>query len=207
MQSNPKLRSPAAVPLAVAGAFALATAAWAAEPSASSSAPQVHQAEVAGAADVTAQVKAGETVYQTVCLACHQADGKGLPGAFPPLAGSDYLLGDKERAVGVVLRGLEGEVVVNGVKYNSVMPAMTQLSDKEIADVADLRPQYLGKPGRLGDARHRSPRSARRSPPSRRRPIRRPSIRRRRPSSSTRAHPRRWAPRARRSASRRAPPT
>ena len=98
MQLNPKLRSPAAVPLAVAGALALATAAWAAEPSASASAPQVHQAEVAGAAGIGAQVKAGESVYQTVCLACHQADGKGLPGAFPPLAGSDYLLGDKDRA-------------------------------------------------------------------------------------------------------------
>jgi nitrite reductase (NO-forming)/hydroxylamine reductase len=147
MQFISKLRSPAAVPLAVAGALAIATAAWAAEPSAGSSAPQVHQAEVAGAADVTAQVKAGETVYQTVCLACHQADGKGLQGAFPPLAGSDYLLGDKERAVGVVLRGLQGEVVVNGVKYNSVMPAMTQLSDQEIADVVTYALNTWGNKG------------------------------------------------------------
>ena len=69
MQFISKLRSPAAVPLAVAGALAIATVAWAAEPSASSSAPQVHQAEVAGAAGIAAQVKTGETVYQTVCLA------------------------------------------------------------------------------------------------------------------------------------------
>ena len=147
MQFIAKLRSPAAVPLAVAGALALATAAWAAEPSASSSAPQVHQAEVAGAAGIAAQVKAGESVYQTVCLACHQADGKGLPGAFPPLAGSDYLLGDKDRAVGVVVRGLEGEVVVNGVKYNSVMPAMTQLSDQEIADALTYAMNSWGNQG------------------------------------------------------------
>ncbi len=147
MQFIPKLRSPAAVPLAVAGALALATAAWAAEPSVSSSAPQVHQAEVAGAAGIAAQVKAGESVYQTVCLACHQADGKGLPGAFPPLAGSDYLLGDKDRAVGVVVRGLEGEVVVNGVKYNSVMPAMTQLSDQEIADALTYAMNSWGNQG------------------------------------------------------------
>ncbi len=147
MQFNPKLRSPAAVPLAVAGAVALATAAWAAEPSASASAPQVHQAEVAGAAGIAAQVKAGESVYQTVCLACHQADGKGLPGAFPPLAGSDYLLGDKDRAVGVVVRGLEGEIVVNGVKYNSVMPAMTQLSDQEIADALTYSMNSWGNQG------------------------------------------------------------
>jgi nitrite reductase (NO-forming)/hydroxylamine reductase len=147
MQSIPKLRSPAAVPLAIAGVFALATAAWAVEPSASASAPQVHQAEVAGAAGIAAQVKAGESVYQTVCLACHQADGKGLPGAFPPLAGSDYLLGDKDRAVGVVVRGLEGEVVVNGVKYNSVMPAMTQLSDQEIADALTYAMNSWGNQG------------------------------------------------------------
>jgi len=147
MQFIPKLRSPAVVPLAVAGALALATTAWAAEPSTSSSAPQVHQAEVAGAAGIAAQVKAGEGVYQTVCLACHQADGKGLPGAFPPLAGSDYLLGDKDRAVGVVVRGLEGEVVVNGVKYNSVMPAMTQLSDQEIADALTYAMNSWGNQG------------------------------------------------------------
>jgi nitrite reductase (NO-forming)/hydroxylamine reductase len=124
--------------LAAVGALVLSSAAWA---------QQVHQAEVAGAADAAAQVKAGETVYQTVCLACHQADGKGLPGAFPPLAGSDYLLGDKERAVGVVLRGLQGEVVVNGVKYNSVMPAMTQLSDQEIADVVTYALNTWGNKG------------------------------------------------------------
>jgi nitrite reductase (NO-forming) / hydroxylamine reductase len=138
MKSTPKLRSPAATTLAAVGALVLSSAAWA---------QQVHQAEVAGAADAAAQVKAGETVYQTVCLACHQADGKGLPGAFPPLAGSDYLLGDKERAVGVVLRGLQGEIVVNGVKYNSVMPAMTQLSDQEIADVVTYSLNTWGNKG------------------------------------------------------------
>jgi nitrite reductase (NO-forming)/hydroxylamine reductase len=127
-----------AIALALTGSMALATSAWA---------QQVHEAEVAGAADIAVQVKAGETVYQTVCLACHQADGKGLPGAFPPLAGSDYLLGDKDRAVGVVVRGLEGEVVVNDVKYNSVMPAMTQLSDQEIADALAYSMNSWGNQG------------------------------------------------------------
>ncbi len=146
MTSNSTLRSSVAT-LAAAGALALAATSWAAEPSASPNAPQVHQAEVAGAAGIAARVKAGEAVYQTVCLACHQADGKGLPGAFPPLAGSDYLLGDKDRAVGVVVRGLEGEVVVNGVKYNSVMPAMTQLSDQEIADALTFAMNSWGNQG------------------------------------------------------------
>jgi nitrite reductase (NO-forming)/hydroxylamine reductase len=138
MTSKLPLPVRAAVALVVTGSMALAGTAWA---------QQVHQAEVAGAAGIGPQVKAGEAVYQTVCLACHQADGKGLPGAFPPLAGSDYLLGDKERAVGVVVRGLEGEVVVNGVKYNSVMPAMTQLSDQEIADALTYAMNSWGNDG------------------------------------------------------------
>jgi nitrite reductase (NO-forming)/hydroxylamine reductase len=138
MTSTLHLPVHAAIALAVTGSMALATTAGA---------QQVHQAEVAGATDSAAQVKAGESVYQTVCLACHQADGKGLPGAFPPLAGSDYLLGGKDRAIGVVVRGLEGEVVVNGVRYSSVMPAMTQLSDQEIADALTYAMNSWGNAG------------------------------------------------------------
>jgi nitrite reductase (NO-forming)/hydroxylamine reductase len=117
-------------------AASLALAANAQQPSTSSSAPQVHQAEAAaGAGPSPERMKAGEAVYNLACVACHQATGEGLPGAFPPLAKSDYLLSQPERAVGVVVRGLTGEVTVNNVKYNSVMPAMTQLSDQQVADV------------------------------------------------------------------------
>ncbi|MFO1402669.1 MAG: cytochrome D1 domain-containing protein [Steroidobacteraceae bacterium] len=98
-------------------------------------AQQVHAAEVAAAAAPSAaQIAAGEQVYTSLCMACHQADGKGLPGAFPPLAGSDFLLGKPDRGVGIVVNGLQGEVVINGAKFNGVMPAMTQLSDQQIAD-------------------------------------------------------------------------
>ena len=98
-------------------------------------AQQVHAAEVAAAAAPSAaQITAGEQVFKGLCMACHQADGKGLPGAFPPLAGSDFLLGNSDRAVGIVVNGLQGEVVINGAKYNAVMPAMTQLTDQQIAD-------------------------------------------------------------------------
>ncbi len=138
MMSKLSLRSPAAVTLAVAGSLALATTAWA---------QAVHKAEVAGAAASAAQIESGKKVYEVACLACHQADGKGLPGAFPPLAGSDYLLGNKDRAVGVVVNGLQGEVVVNGVKFNSVMPAMTQLSDQEIADALTYALNSWGNAG------------------------------------------------------------
>ena len=138
MIAKHRFGSRAALSLAVAGSLALAAPAWA---------QQVHQAEVAGAASVAAQVADGKKVYEITCMACHQADGKGLPGAFPPLAGSDYLLKDKDRAVGVVVNGLQGEVVVNDTKYNSVMPAMTQLSDKEIADALTYAMNSWGNAG------------------------------------------------------------
>jgi nitrite reductase (NO-forming)/hydroxylamine reductase len=95
-----------------------------------SGAPTVHQAEVAGAAASAA----GQKVFAAACMACHQANGQGLPGAFPPLAGSDFLKADPKRAIGIVLHGLTGPVTVNGKEYNSVMPPMTQLSDAEVAD-------------------------------------------------------------------------
>jgi nitrite reductase (NO-forming)/hydroxylamine reductase len=111
-------------------------------------AQQVHKAEVAGAAAPSAErIKAGEAVYNLACVACHQPTGQGLPGAFPPLAGSDYLLSNPERAVGIVVRGLQGEVVVNNQKFNSVMPAMTQLSDQQIADVVTFVLNSWGNKG------------------------------------------------------------
>ena len=93
---------------------------------------RVHQAEVAQASG--AQLKTGQGVYDAACAVCHQPDGKGLAGAFPPLAESDYLAADKGRAIKVVLHGLEGPIVVNGKEFDSVMPPMAQLSDAEIAD-------------------------------------------------------------------------
>ncbi len=96
---------------------------------------EVHRAEAAaGGKPDAAQLQAGEKTFQAACMACHQATGKGLPGAFPPLAGSDFLKADKHRAIGIVLRGLTGSVVVNGTTFNSVMPPMTQLSDADVAN-------------------------------------------------------------------------
>ena len=81
------------------------------------------------------QVAAGKQLYLGTCSTCHQMDGKGLENLFPPLAGSDYLLKDKQRAIGIALNGLSGKVVVNGKEYNSVMPPMSQLNDDEIANI------------------------------------------------------------------------
>ncbi len=83
---------------------------------------------------VPEQIAAGKKLYGSTCFACHQANGEGIPNAFPPLAKSDYLNADPKRAVDVVMHGLRGEITVNGKKINSVMPSQI-LSDEEIADV------------------------------------------------------------------------
>ncbi|PJJ09197.1 dissimilatory nitrite reductase (NO-forming) copper type apoprotein [Flavobacterium sp. 1] len=80
------------------------------------------------------QIKSGKGIFGTTCFACHQSEGQGVPNAFPPLAKSDYLNADPKRAIQTVIRGLSGEIVVNGKKINSVMPSQN-LSDDEIADV------------------------------------------------------------------------
>jgi nitrite reductase (NO-forming) len=80
------------------------------------------------------RIERGQRVFTSTCAACHQPSGLGVPGAFPPLAGSDFLNADKGRAIGVVMNGLSGEVTVNGKKFNSAMP-MLGLSDEDIANV------------------------------------------------------------------------
>ena len=77
----------------------------------------------------------GATLYQINCSACHQATGEGLKGIFPPLAQSDYLLADKERSIRIVLQGIGGPIVVNGVEYQGVMPAPAPMDDQQVADV------------------------------------------------------------------------
>lgn len=69
------------------------------------------------------------------CLACHQANGQGIPNVFPPLAESEWVNGPAENLIRIQLRGLMGEITVKGKKYNSAMPANATMTDKEIADV------------------------------------------------------------------------
>ncbi|WP_242920161.1 copper-containing nitrite reductase [Pontibacter liquoris] len=80
------------------------------------------------------RITLGKAVFARNCQACHQAEGQGVKGAFPPLAKSDYLNADVHRAIGVVAHGLEGQIKVNGELYNSTMPKL-QLSDEEVANV------------------------------------------------------------------------
>ncbi len=92
-------------------------------------------ASATGVLTLEQQIKAGEALFNGTCSVCHQSNGTGLPNVFPPLAESDYLLADKNRAIQVVLNGLSGAVKVNGATYNSVMPPMSQLNDDEVANI------------------------------------------------------------------------
>ena len=75
----------------------------------------------------------GESLYSN-CMACHQQNGQGLLGVFPPLAGSEYVVGeDASLPVKIILAGLNGPVTVKGVQYNGAMPAFGALGDRAVA--------------------------------------------------------------------------
>jgi nitrite reductase (NO-forming) len=80
------------------------------------------------------RIARGEDTFKTICAACHQPDGRGIPGTFPPLAGSDYLNADVARAIGIVLNGHAGPITVNGQKYDNTMPRLG-LSNEQVANV------------------------------------------------------------------------
>ncbi|GAB2997179.1 cytochrome D1 domain-containing protein [Arenimonas maotaiensis] len=94
-------------------------------------------------------MEAGQAAYLANCAACHQPDGKGLAGAFPPLAGSDFLTANTPATVlSSILKGISGKLKVNNVEYDGVMPAMSHLSDDEIANIASYVYSSWGNPGK-----------------------------------------------------------
>ncbi len=104
------------------------------------------QNESAGAPSWLAeQISSGKEIYMKaapgggLCFTCHQPNGQGLAGQFPPLAGSDWVMGDKEKLIKISLYGLMGPIQVNGVDYNGVMvpPGIPpgSLTDQQVADV------------------------------------------------------------------------
>ena len=87
----------------------------------------------------------GEAVFKKTCIACHQANGEGIANTFPPLAKSDFLA-DKSQVINQVINGKTGEIIVNGVKYNSIMPPQN-LNDEEVADVLNYVYSSWGNSG------------------------------------------------------------
>lgn len=90
-------------------------------------------------------VQRGEELYVTNCVVCHRKNGKGLFGT-PPLAESDYLLEDADRAIRIIRNGKEGEIIVNGKAYkNAMLPV--ELTDEETADVMNYILNSWGNEG------------------------------------------------------------
>jgi nitrite reductase (NO-forming) len=87
-----------------------------------------------GPLDDAKRLELGKSTYARVCAACHQPQGQGLTGTFPPLAQSDYLAtATSDKLIGNIVNGLQGPLTVNGATYNSAMPPMAFLTDEEIA--------------------------------------------------------------------------
>jgi mono/diheme cytochrome c family protein len=99
-------------------------------------------AAVSGTFDLKASIERGKPLYMQTCIACHQPTGMGLPGAFPPLGGAEYVTGSPKRMVAAMLKGIQGSLTVKGVTYNNVMIALdTQFpiykDDAKVADVSN----------------------------------------------------------------------
>ena len=88
----------------------------------------------------------GSRIYASTCIVCHQANGQGLPGVFPPLSKSDYLMADKARAIHTLLEGRKGKITVNGNTYNGEMPKLP-LSDTDIASALTYVRNSFGNSG------------------------------------------------------------
>jgi nitrite reductase (NO-forming) len=99
----------------------------------------------ASAPVIKSEQTSGEAIYKRTCIACHQANGDGIPSVYPPLAKSDYIA-DKEKAISQVIKGSSGEIVVNGKKFNNTMPPQ-QLNDDEIAAVLTFVYSSFGNSG------------------------------------------------------------
>ena len=97
----------------------------------------------------------GRTLFTAHCAICHQVTGKGTPGTYPPLAGSDFLTapGGITNAIKAVVEGLGGRIRVNGVEYNNQMPAIV-LDDTQVADVIQFVLNSWGNPGGNPTALH-----------------------------------------------------
>ncbi len=102
--------------------------------------------EVGPSASLEEQVEQlGKSVYDTKCAQCHQASGQGIPGSFPSLTQTEWVLGDKGRLVRLLLNGMQGPLEVEGEVYNGIMilppPALT---DEQIAAVLTYVRQHFG---------------------------------------------------------------
>ena len=124
----------------------VALAACGGKPEQSAGKPDSTPAAAAAATPATAAAP-GADAYQ-ICATCHQANGEGLPNAFPPLAGSDIVNGPVEPHIAIVLKGMSGPVVVKGQAFNGVMAAWESLPDEQIAAAINYERASWGNSGK-----------------------------------------------------------
>jgi mono/diheme cytochrome c family protein len=80
----------------------------------------------------------GDRFYAGLCQPCHGSDGQGVPGRYPPLAGSEWVIEDPETPTRIVLFGLEGPITVRGQRYNEQMdPFAHRLNDRQVAAIVN----------------------------------------------------------------------
>jgi len=84
---------------------------------------------------IAASMARGQIIYKSVCLACHMANGMGVPRLNPPLANTSYVSGDKGALIKIVLNGFNQDVKINGQSYSNTMTPHSDLTDRQIADV------------------------------------------------------------------------
>jgi len=92
------------------------------------------------------RIEYGKRLYTITCVPCHQANAQGIPYRYPPLAESDYLNADKDRAIKVLVNGRQGPIMVNGLGFTNSMPRFP-LSDEQIANVLTYVYNSFGNSG------------------------------------------------------------
>ena len=112
-------------------------------------------ARSADAFDLKTSLERGKVIYMQTCVACHQPTGLGLPGAFPPLAGTEYTQGDARRMVAMTLKGVNPPLKVKDLTYAVPMPPLpTQFpmlaDDGKLADVINYVRNSFGNKDEKG---------------------------------------------------------
>jgi mono/diheme cytochrome c family protein len=103
----------------------------------------------------------GKIVYNSICVACHMADGKGVPMMNPPIVKTDYVSGDKTRLIKIVLNGFKEDVQINGQSFSNNMTPHADLSDRQIADVLTyVRKSFGNKAGTISATEVKNVRAA-----------------------------------------------